>query len=170
MSRTVLQWGMALIVVAVVGWGCRAGGPASSPPPERVELIEERWPNGALRLQKQVVRQKDGTLLEHGTFVTWHDNGQKAYEAVYVHGRLEGVATSWHLNGQKWAEEHYVAGKRHGNRLSWDEQGRLRKEEHFDEDRPDGTWTTWDAQGKIKAQQRFDKGVPLPRAADLPEN
>jgi hypothetical protein len=135
-------------------------GPRAQPSVEKAELVETTWPDGKPRLRKQVLRQPDGTLLDHGIFMTWYANGQKEFEGVYVRGELEGVATSWHRNGQKWVEERHVHGRRHGARFSWDEKGVLRKEEHYVDDKPDGTWTAWDAQGRIKAQQHFDRGVP----------
>jgi hypothetical protein len=90
----------------------------------------------------------------------WFDHGGKEYEAVFVHGQVNGVATRWHRNGVKASEQYYANGKRDGPRYSWDENGVMRKEEHFVGDLPDGTWITWDDKGKIKAQQKFERGVP----------
>jgi hypothetical protein len=141
-----------------------SGAPAALPGPATrpANVDEERWPNGVLRLQREVLRQPDGTLVNHGTFTTWYDNGQKEYEGTYVRGQLDGLARSWHRNGQQWTEEHYAAGQRAGVRYAWDEKGVLRKEEHYVDDKPDGTWTVWDEKGKIKAQQHFNRGAPLP--------
>ena len=143
---------------------CRQSGspPPRSPAMEKPNVVEERWPDGKVRLHREVLRQPDGTLINDGTYTTWYDSGEKEYEATYVHGQLEGVAKSWHRNGRQWTEEHYVSGKREGVRYAWDESGLLRKEEHYVNDKPDGTWTVWDEKGKIKAQQHFNRGAPLP--------
>ena len=142
--------------------GCQpsAAKPGVTAVPEKVEVVEEHWPNGKLRLRREVTRAPDDTLVDEGRYTRWYDNGQKEYEGVFVHGKPDGVATSWHCNGLKWIEEHYVQGQREGVRLDWDENGILRKEEHFSEDKPDGTWSTWDAKGKLKTQQKYEKGVP----------
>jgi hypothetical protein len=142
--------------------GCRQPGRATSvqPGPGKVEVVEEYWPNGKLRVRREVLRQPDGTLMDHGNYTCWFDHGGKEYEAVFLHGQVNGVATRWHRNGVKASEQHYANGKRDGPRYSWDENGVLRKEEHFVGDLPDGTWITWDDKGKIKAQQKFERGVP----------
>ena len=161
MVRAALAGASIVLVLSLAG-GCRHGadGARVQPSAEKAELVETIWPDGKPRLRKQVLRQPDGTLLDHGIYTTWYDNGQKEFEGVYARGQLDGVATSWHRNGQKWVEEPYRLGRRHGARFSWDDKGVLRKEEHFVDDKPDGTWTTWDAQGRIKSQQHFDQGAP----------
>ena len=142
--------------------GCRQPARATSvqPAPGKVEVVEEYWPNGKLRVRREVLRQPDGTLVDHGTYTCWFDHGGKEYEAVFLHGQVNGVATRWHRNGVKASEQYYANGKRDGPRYSWDENGVMRKEEHFVGDLPDGTWITWDDKGKIKAQQKFERGVP----------
>lgn len=142
--------------------GCTHGArPASADRPgEQVQTIEQYWPNGKLRLRKQVLKTPDGALVNHGAYTRWHDNGRKEYEGVYVDGELEGVETTWHKNGQKWIEEHYVHGQRHGASYTWDDSGVKRGETHHVYGKPAGTWTTWDAKGKIKSQQRFEADPP----------
>ena len=129
-------------------------------PPEKRDIVEQRWPDGKLRLRKQVLRNPDGTLVNHGTYARWHNTGQKEYEAVLVQGKKHGTTTRWHKNGRKWSEQHYVNGKKHGASYIWDENGMKRKEEHHVDGKPDGTWTTWDSKGEIKWQGSFDRGVP----------
>ena len=125
-----------------------------------VRIVKQYWPDGRLRLRKQVSEQSDGTLVNHGTYARWYDNGRKEFEATFIQGRNHGRATRWHRNGQKSVEEHYVYGKRHGTRRTWDENGVKRKEEHHVDDEPDGIWTVWDKHGRIKWQGRFDHGIP----------
>lgn len=131
------------------------------PDPE-TRVIEEDWPDGSLKLRRNVIDAPDGSLIDHGTYTKWHTNGQKAYEATYVNGKLQGVETSWHKNGERCAEAHYDHGLRQGTLRSWDMQGRLRKEENYASDKPHGTWTIWTADGKVEWQARFDHGAVLP--------
>ncbi len=149
--------------------GCRQGDRTVSAdqvahqPVEKPEVVEEFWPDGQLRLRKQILLKPDGTSVNHGTYTRWHNNGRKEYEATYDHAKLHGVEIAWHKNGQKWTEQHYDHGPRHGVRRNWDEQGRLRGEEHYVKDRPHGTWTIWKGDGSIKWQGKYDHGTPLPR-------
>lgn len=166
MIRTIAPGWIVLAVVSSGSLltGCNAGRSAMTMQPAggKPEVIEQYWPNGKLRLRQEVLRQPDGTAVEHGTCTSWYDHGGKEYEAVYVHGRVDGVVRTWHRNGLKATEQYFVAGQRQGPRYSWDDNGILRKEEHFDHDQPVGTWTTWDAHGKIEAQHRFEGGARGP--------
>lgn len=125
-----------------------------------VETIEEHWPNGQLRLRKQVLIDADGTPVEHGPYARWHDNGEQEYEATFVHGKKHGLATRWHKNGRKWLLEHYEQGQKHGLTRAWDENGVIRKEERYANGKPHGVWTIWDKRGRIRWQQRYLHGKP----------
>ncbi|MEE8386221.1 MAG: hypothetical protein V3S01_09905 [Dehalococcoidia bacterium] len=129
---------------------------------EGAQIVEQHWPGGRLRLRKEVLRNPDGTVVDHGRYTRWHENGAKEYETTFVRGKKHGTATRWHMNGRKWIEEHYLNGKRHGAGCSWDASGRKRKEEHHLNGRPHGTWTVWNAAGKVKSRQHFDAGTPKP--------
>ena len=134
--------------------------PVPAPDKLAVEVAEEHWPNGQLRLRKEVLTRPDGTKVDHGTLTYWYGNGNKEYEAVYVEGRIQGVETQWHENGQMRTEQHYDNGLRNGPRYCWDNQGNKVKEENYRHDKPHGMWTIWRANGQIKWQQEFVDGLP----------
>jgi antitoxin component YwqK of YwqJK toxin-antitoxin module len=148
----------ALTTLLCLPFGCTHGGRSASAarPGEQVQAVEEYWPNGKLRLRKQVLKTPDGALVNHGAYTRWHDSGRKEYEAVYVEGKLEGVETTWHKNGQKWIEAHYADGQKHGPRYIWNESGTKIKEEHYVHGKPSGTWTSWKSSGKIRSQHTFE--------------
>ena len=127
---------------------------------ENEDVVEQFWPDGKLRLRKEVLRKPGGTLVNHGAYVRWHDNGRKDCKLTFIRGKKHGSATLWHKNGQKWIEEHYIEGKKHGVRRVWDENGRNRKEEGWANGIPHGIWTTWKESGEIEWQQTFDQGAP----------
>jgi len=136
------------------------GGPtAGQVPPKNVETLEEYWPNGQLRLRKQVLALEDNTFVDHGTFERWHDNGKKEYEAVFVQGRKEGTSIRYHKNGRKATEQEYSNGERHGRCVTWNDSGTMVKEEHWENGNPHGTWIVWD-DGKVKWSHTFDHGRP----------
>ena len=90
------------LIAAMMLWvpfGCSQSKPEASLDPAAktapvadidAELVEETWPDGTLRLRKYVLRQDDGTTINHGTYERWHDNGEKEYEAVFVNGKKRG--------------------------------------------------------------------------------
>jgi antitoxin component YwqK of YwqJK toxin-antitoxin module len=132
---------------------------AGSPILAQAVLVEEHWPGGQLRLQKYVLHQEDGTTVDHGSFVRWHDNGNKEYEAVFVLGRKHGTTVRYHRNGQKATQQEYLKGERHGPSISWNDAGVKVKEENWFEGKPHGTWTIWQ-DGKVKWRHSYDHGVP----------
>lgn len=136
---------LVLCTLACAAAGCRQHA-------ARVEVIEERWPDGPLRARHEVVRDADGQPVNHGLFTHWHDNGNKEYEVVFVDGHKHGVATRYHKNGRPWIEEHYVHGAKHGTCRTWDQSGALRKEEQWQHGEPHGVWTVWNQRGRIKSQ------------------
>ncbi|MFH1747619.1 MAG: hypothetical protein ABIG44_11305 [Planctomycetota bacterium] len=156
----------SVVVVMSLAWfaGCRSEqtSPVEARPAENVRVVEEHWPNGVLRVRREVVSAVDGTLINHGLYTQWYQDGTKEYESTYVQGQLHGVETAWHMNSRKRTEQHYEHGERHGPRYVWDEEGNKRGEEHYWQDKPDGTWTVWKKDGQIKWQSRFDRGKPLP--------
>lgn len=130
------------------------------PQASSLETVEEYWPDGKLRLRKEVRRLPDGSGVDHGQYARWYPNGQMEYECFFVEGKKHEVTTMWHRNGQVWTQDHHVHGVRHGLFRTWDDQGRLRKEEHYCDGLPCGTWTVWDAGGKVKI--KVEKGGSSP--------
>jgi antitoxin component YwqK of YwqJK toxin-antitoxin module len=123
------------------------------------EVVEEYWPDGQLRLRKEVLRLEDGSYVDHGSFERWHSNGKKEYEAFFVRGKKEGTTIRYHKNGQKASEQEYKNGKRHGRCRSWNEAGALVKEENWKNGMPHGTWTIWE-KGEVKWSHTYDHGKP----------
>ncbi len=151
---------MTFLVVLPGGTGgCTqgTGAPPATPRAERAEIVEDFWPDGKLRVRKHMLQRADGTIVYHGPYARWHDNGEKEYEATFDQGRKVGTTTSWHRNGRKWIEEHYVDGEKHGARLIWNDQGTPAKEEHYVQGRPSGVWRTWNSKGKLRSEQVFDE-------------
>lgn len=145
-----------------VGLEPRVETPSGNADKEETEVVEERWPDGKLRLRKHVLRKPDGTLVNHGLYERWHDNGRKEYEALFVHGKTQGTTTRWHKNGEVWTQQEFLDGKPHGPGYIWDESGNMRKEENYADGRPHGTWTVWDKHGRIKCQHTYEHGNPAP--------
>lgn len=128
----------------------------SAAPP--IEVVREFWSDGSPRLYREVVRDTEGTVRNHGRFELWFENGNVEYRGFYEKGQLHGLETAWHRNGQKWTEQQYEHGVRHGYRRNWDVEGRLRGEEYYENGRPHGVWTLWKDDGTVKWQCRYQHG------------
>ena len=153
-------------LLAVAHGGCRSTEKA----PDRrvveqkraIQVVEQHYPDGSLRMRKEVTQNEEGDVVNHGPYERWFPDGQKEYRVVFVMGGKHGIETRWHKNGMKWSEAVYVNGLRHGTSRTWDDTGRLRSEEQHFEGKPHGTWTTWGSKGQIKWRQTFEHGKPGP--------
>ena len=58
-----------------------------------------------------------------GAAYTWYENGKMEFEANFVNGKIEGLATGWYPNGKMESETNYVNGKREGYSTTWHENG-----------------------------------------------
>lgn len=135
----------------------------------RAAVVEEFWPDGRPKLRKEVTTLGSGSIVDHGLYVRWFDNGNKEYEATYRHGKLHGTERAWHRNGKLWSQNHYEDGLRHGTFLAWDEEGRKRKQEEYRYDKPHGEWVVWDKEGRVKWQATFEYGVPMSQSHQDPK-
>ena len=155
-----------LPLIAALGVGCvqclHAAVPES--PSGTPEVVEEHWPNGQLRLRKQVLRLDDGTTVDHGSFDRWYSDGGKEYAAVFANGGKEGTTVRFHRNGQVASRQEYRDGERNGPSVSWDDSGAKVKEENWADGRPHGTWTVW-RDGKVEWTHTYDHGDPTPGQA-----
>ena len=100
----------------------------------------------------------DPTISGH--WVTWYENGQKAYEGRYVQGNLEGVQTLWHSNGQKKSEGKYVNGSAEGIHTSWHSNGQEKSEGNYVNDQIEGLHVVWHENGQKANEAKFIKGNP----------
>ena len=149
------------MLLAVVG--CRLGPHSAPSPAPRAECIEEYWPNGKLRLRREIVRNAAGEAIDNGLWTEWYDDGRKSYEAHYDHGQKNGLVTRWHRNGRKHMEQHFLHGLRDGISRTWDQEGRLRKEEqHLAGPAARHVDGCGGATAKVRHQQHFDHGQAVP--------
>ena len=154
-------WIMLLLLTVLLwaGYSQSSAQVSAQPSTGTVEVVEEHWPDGGLMLRKQVLRQPDGTRVDHGTFERWHKNGQREYEAVFVYGKKEGTTVRYHQNGRKSSQQEYRDGRRHGLSVSWDAAGEKVKEENWADGRPHGSWTIW-KDGHVQWRHTYEHGVP----------
>jgi hypothetical protein len=149
-----------LVVLAVDCFPLLCASTGSPAAPDH-ETVEEHWPDGKLRLRKQVLRLEDGTTVDDGSFERWYDDGTMEYTAVFVRGKKEGTTIRYHRNGRIASRQQYHDGERHGLSENWDDQGRKVKEENWADGRPDGTWTIW-KNGEVEWTHDFEHVDPDP--------
>jgi len=125
-----------------------------------VERIEERWPDGNLRYQREVVRDKEGQPISHGLTTRWWQDGQKKSEMEFVNGVRHGRRIAWHNNGQPWSEGAYDNGRPTGTWTAWNEDGSIERQWHYDENGAyHGMFTLWYDNGGKKMEIEFVHGL-----------
>lgn len=113
------------------------------------EVRETFFPSGALRRQWIVKILPDGTEVEHGESLLWHENGQVRLQGEYVDGVRDGLWLSWHPNGNRRGEGRLHREQRVGTWVMWDENGQKRSQLSYDEGVRHGMSTIWDADGNV---------------------
>lgn len=112
---------------------------------EITEVTADWW-NGIYRIK---VTGTDGKDYRHGSWSTWHRNGQLAGQGEYRFDRPEGKFTFWHENGQKSSEGNYSEGAQTGRWTWWHENGQKAIVGEFDDGEQIGSWSWWKPDGKL---------------------
>lgn len=147
--------------------GTKAATPdePAPPPPDTsacdgkpLEVITDRWPNGNLKLEQQIVRDEDGNAIPNGVRTTYWEEGGKKVELRYVCGVLHGLKRAWHRDGSKWQEGHYYNGKENGLWTEWLANGNKIREFSMRYGAWNGVFTEWHINGQIKTQVEWIDG------------
>jgi len=113
------------------------------------EVRETFYPNGSTRRQWIVKILPDGTEVEHGESLRWHDNGQIEQQGDYVDGVREGLVRSWYADGQMRGEGRLHRNRRIGTWTMWHKNGQKRIETAYELGLKHGRSTAWDADGNV---------------------
>ena len=92
--------------------------------------------------------------------VSWHANGQKAYEVHRQQGEPTGPRVFWYENGQKATEGHRQQGERTGPQTEWYDNGQKSQEGHYERGQPTGLQTAWYDNGQTRSETQYEDGVP----------
>jgi len=129
-------------------------------PFEKVTVID-KFPDGRLSYRWQVKRYSDGTMVRHGTYVEFYENGNNFLAGSYQDGEREGKWTYWHLNGQVAKQGEYVHGKTNGKWLVFGPDGLLDRQENYLAGLRDGMWTYYHSDGEtILEKKSFTRNKP----------
>lgn len=56
---------------------------------------------------------------QHGSYKSWHGNGNKCVQCTYIDGKRHGLYKTWHISGQLHEKINYNHGKIHGLYQCW---------------------------------------------------
>ena len=103
--------------------------------------------------------QQHGQRQRHGSWSSWHVNGQKQGEGSYKHDLRVGHFVWWHSNGQKALEGDFEDGEQVGKWIWWHESGQKSLDGEFSGGHPSGLWTWWNVDGKVTRESHMSQGA-----------
>lgn len=110
------------------------------------EVVTERYPNGSLKVQREVTQDNQGNYVNHGTWSMWDSRGRLTVKGEYQLGKKHGV----------WARKfHNPAGTLLADVEFREFQPPFVFETHFEQDQIHGTWTIYDSRKRKCAVWEF---------------
>ncbi len=169
--------------VAVVA--AYAGIAAAQDPATAPEVIKERFPNGAVRVERHVVQNEKGDYVNHGPYVYFGPDGRKLGGGEYVLGKRNGVWTRWFYRADGplfqepvyapyaepfLSEAHFVDGQIEGPWTIYDRNKQKVSEWHFQLGTPHGVWTWYYPGGQKLREVTYINGVPEGKVLEWGQN
>jgi antitoxin component YwqK of YwqJK toxin-antitoxin module len=141
-----------------------------------VELVRERYPDGKVRVERQVTLNNDGNYVNHGQWKMFSPTGDVVAEGQYNFGERNGMWTKWTarkdsnvLNGEPYREFKapfmsqvtFVNGKMEGDWVVADANDRKISIISFRGGIRNGAATMYLPNGKIMSQTNYENGIPV---------
>jgi antitoxin component YwqK of YwqJK toxin-antitoxin module len=124
-------------------------GAAAARPVNNSEVIRERYPNGALRIERQVAQDAEGNYLNHGSWKMWDQQGHLTGTGQYRDGLRHGPWVRHHKAG----EAEIVAGP-----IGRQFEAPFTSEATFVKGKIDGQWAITDAQQRRVISWQYQRG------------
>lgn len=127
-----------------------ADGRPSVPLTSVREMIQERYPSGTLKLEREMVQDEDGNYVLDGSWRLFTEKGQSLAEGEYRRDERHGVWRRTHLKNDSdlFSSPPYK-----------DFQAPFTSEATFDEGKLHGTWTIMDARNRKVSEVNYERGV-----------
>ncbi len=141
-----------------------------------VELVRERYPDGKVRVERQVTLNGEGNYVNHGSWKLYSPSGDVAAEGQFTFGERTGLWTRW--NGRNdsptfnefpfnrfkapfMSQATFTDGKIDGDWVITDANDRKCMLISFKAGLRNGTATTWSPNGKVFRQTTYLNAVPV---------
>jgi antitoxin component YwqK of YwqJK toxin-antitoxin module len=118
--------------------------------PQLVLELADDWWSGTLATYR-----REGQAEKHGTWVTWHANGQKSLQGQFTNGLPDGDFVWWHENGQRSLQASYSQGKKDGVWTWWHPNGQKSIQGEYANSAPASSWTWWQEDGRVAKRSNF---------------
>jgi antitoxin component YwqK of YwqJK toxin-antitoxin module len=145
--------------------------------PGEVEVIRERYPDGKVRIERQVTLDANGNYVNHGAWKQYSQNGDVIAEGQYNFGQRIGMWTRWvgknemgtlaadvpfkQFKAPFMSQANFANGKLDGEWFITDANERKVLAVSLRDGERDGQTTIWMPNGKVYFQLTYDKAVPV---------
>jgi uncharacterized protein len=124
-----------------------AAEPSTSGP--EIEIIRERYPNRAVKIEREVTQDASGNYVNHGAWRMWDQKGTLVVDGHFRNGEREGVWNRWYRSG-----EVELLTKPPYNGF----QGPFISQATFTDGKLDGKWTIYDGKQHRISEWEFADG------------
>lgn len=140
-----------------------------------VELVRERFPDGKIKIERQVTLDNDGNYVNHGAWKQYSPTGDVIAEGQYHFGQRVGLWTRWiggsdaPLIGEQpfrqfkapfMSQANFANGKMDGEWIVIDANERKVMAISLKAGERNGTSTIWLPNGKVFWQMTYEYSVP----------
>ena len=113
------------------------------------ELIQERYPNRAIRIEREVTQDANGNYVNHGAWKMWDQRGNVIAEGQYLDGERDGTWNRWYRSGEADLL----------TRMPYQQfQGPFISQATFQYGKLDGKWTIYDSKQRKITEWEFTGG------------
>ncbi len=126
-----------------------------TPPPKLVEetTSTENYPDKKPKVVRGVKRFSDNSVINHGHYISYYQNGQKFEEGDYVDNQKQGAWHMWYENGKEAKVENYLNGKPDGQWTLFNDKGLPEREASYKAGQRSGIWKYYFPDGKQLSKQ-----------------
>ena len=141
-----------------------------------VEVVRERYPDGKVRIERQVTLNGDGNYVDHGAWKQFSTTGDVVAEGQYNFGQRVGSWTRWigyndssllkevpfkQFKAPFMSQANFVDGKMDGDWIITDANERKVLTVTFNAGQRNGMATTWLPNGNVYRQMTYHDSVPV---------
>lgn len=117
---------------------------------EEAETIKERFPNGKVKIERDVTQDSAGNYLNHGSWKMWDEAGRIVAQGQYRYGNRTGTWIRWYRSVSEATLLRAAPYK--------DFAGPFVSQATFENDKLNGFWTIYDGKLRKISQWRFVDG------------
>jgi len=170
-----MKTAQAVVLSCLVGLLLAAwSGQSRAAEPEQGEVVRERYPDGAVRVERHVIQKDDGSYVNHGPWTAYYPDGKKVGGGEMKLGKRHGLWKRWYAPGEGAlfrsplyreyeppfvSTAEYAGGEIDGAWIIEDQRKTKISQWHFKQGKPHGIWTWWYPSGQKRREAVYVDGT-----------